>query len=102
AFSFESVPATGPYPNNRYTLMRRIMDWFGIGKSIPQFMHGDVNGDQIIDAGDVVFLINYLFKGAAAPYPLDAGDANCDGRVDSGDVIYLINYLYKAGPVPPC
>ncbi|MGB8656733.1 MAG: C25 family cysteine peptidase [Candidatus Zixiibacteriota bacterium] len=26
AFSFESVPATGPYPNNRYTLMRRIMD----------------------------------------------------------------------------
>ncbi|MGB8656734.1 MAG: dockerin type I domain-containing protein [Candidatus Zixiibacteriota bacterium] len=65
-------------------------------------MHGDVNGDQIIDAGDVVSLVNYLFKGDAAPYPFDAGDANCDGRVDSGDVIYLINYLYKAGPVPPC
>ena len=63
---------------------------------------GDANADQIIDVGDVVYLINYLFKGGATPYPLCSGDCNCDVVVDVGDVVYLINYLFKNGPVPNC
>jgi len=63
---------------------------------------GDANGDGILDVGDVVYLINYLFKSGPAPIPLDAGDANCDGIVDIGDVVYLINYLFKGGPPPGC
>jgi len=62
---------------------------------------GDVNGDGVVDLGDVLHLINYLYKGGPAPDPLEAGDVNCDGVVDLGDVLYLINYLYKGGP-PPC
>ncbi|MGB7063090.1 MAG: S8 family serine peptidase [Candidatus Zixiibacteriota bacterium] len=61
---------------------------------------GDANGDGTIDIGDVVYLINYLYKGGPAPEPLDAGDANSDGVIDIGDVVYLINYLYKGGPSP--
>lgn len=64
--------------------------------------HGDVNADGVIDVGDVVYLINYLFKGGLAPNPLLAGDATCDGTVDVGDVVYLINYLFKNGPAPDC
>ncbi|MCK4404645.1 MAG: carboxypeptidase regulatory-like domain-containing protein [candidate division Zixibacteria bacterium] len=99
AFPFEAIPQTGSYPNNSYTLMRRIMDWFGLEK--PAYMHGDANGDKIVDLADVVYLINYLYKDGAAPEPLEAGDANCDEMVDLGDVVYLINYLYRDGP-PPC
>ncbi|UCB51519.1 MAG: dockerin type I repeat-containing protein, partial [Candidatus Zixiibacteriota bacterium] len=102
AFAIEAVPESGSYPNNRYTLMRRIMNWFGIGRTASEVMHGDANGDQLIDVGDVVFLVNYLYKGDIPPAPWEAGDANCDGEVDLGDVVYLINYLYKGGDAPPC
>lgn len=66
------------------------------------YLHGDANGDRLIDVGDVVYLINYLYKNGSAPNPLQAGDATCDSVVDVGDVVYLINYLFKSGPAPSC
>jgi len=98
AFSFEAIPQGGTDPNNARTVMRRIMDWFGISKS---FSRGDVNGDGEINSGDVVYLINYLFKEGPQPQPWESGDVNCDGVINSSDVVYLINYLFKGGP-PPC
>jgi hypothetical protein len=66
-----------------------------------QSLCGDVTGDDVVDVGDVVYLINYLFKNGPAPDPLQTGDVNLDAVVDVGDVVYLINYLFKGGP-PPC
>jgi hypothetical protein len=66
------------------------------------FICGDANGDGVINSADVVYLINYLFKGGPAPNPLWVGDANCDGTINSADVVYLINYLFKGGPSPGC
>jgi len=63
---------------------------------------GDATGDGKVDVGDVIYLVNYLFRSGTPPFPLDAGDANCDGKVDVGDAIYLVNYLFKAGPIPSC
>jgi hypothetical protein len=63
---------------------------------------GDTNGDGIIDLGDLVYLINFLYKGGPAPDALTVGDCNCDGVVDIGDVIFLINYLFRDGPSPDC
>ena len=63
---------------------------------------GDANADGVVDVGDVVCLINYLFKSGPAPNPLLTGDTNCDSTVDVGDVVYLINYLFKSGPAPSC
>jgi hypothetical protein len=63
---------------------------------------GDANGDGLLDLGDVIILLNYLFKGGDPPFPLQTGDTNCDGVVDLGDVIYLLNYLFKGGPEPVC
>jgi hypothetical protein len=62
---------------------------------------GDANGDRIINIGDVVYLVTYLYKGGPPPDPLWTGDANSDGIVNIGDVVYLVSYLYKGGP-PPC
>ena len=67
-----------------------------------QFLHGDANGDAVVDVGDVVYLINYLYKSGPPPVLLVAGDTNCDGIVDIGDVVYLINYLYRGGDPPGC
>jgi hypothetical protein len=62
---------------------------------------GDCNENGLIEPGDVIFLLNYLFRGGDAPQPLCRGDANCNGDRDPGDVVLLINYLFK-GNVPPC
>jgi len=63
---------------------------------------GEVTGDGVIDLGDLLYLISYLYKGGLAPCPMEAGDVNCDGVVDLGDVLYVISYLYKGGPPPAC
>ena len=66
------------------------------------FTRGDANGDGVIDAADVVYLINFLFvAGSPAPDPLWVGDANCDGVIDAADVVYLINFLFVPGSPPP-
>ncbi|MCK4223897.1 MAG: hypothetical protein KAX39_01870 [candidate division Zixibacteria bacterium] len=79
-----------------YMVMQKVLDWL----MTPSYMPGDPNGDQTVDLGDVVYLINYLFKGESPPEPLAAGDANGDCVVDLGDVVYLINYLFKGGAPP--
>jgi hypothetical protein len=62
--------------------------------------YGDVNSDGNVDVGDVILLVNYLFRSGPAPSPLARGDVNGDCLVDVGDVVYLINYLFKGGPQP--
>jgi hypothetical protein len=64
------------------------------------YVCGDANRDDQTDLGDVVHLINYLYKSGSEPLPIEAGDCNRDEMVDLGDVIYLLNYLYKDGPHP--
>ena len=68
---------------------------------IPPVQIGDVTANGLIDIGDVIYLINYLFRSGSNPDPLWTGDANCDRVVDIGDVVYLINYLFRGGPAPP-
>jgi hypothetical protein len=68
----------------------------------PEFVRGDANGDGDVGPGDIVFLLNYLYRLGGPPCPMAAGDANCDEVVGPGDVVYLINYLYRGGPPPSC
>jgi hypothetical protein len=65
-------------------------------------LRGDLTGDEQVNIADVIYLVNYLFKGGSAPEQPLSADANCDGIVDLGDLIYLIDYLYKKGPKPGC
>jgi hypothetical protein len=66
------------------------------------YLCGDCNGDGVLEPGDVVSLLNYLFKNGPAPAPLEAGDCNCDSLVDPADVVYMINYLFREGSPPGC
>ena len=64
-------------------------------------LHGDADGDGVVDISDVVYLIHYLFVKGPEPIPMEAGDVNCNGVVNIADVIYLLNYVFIGGP-PPC
>lgn len=83
------VPPSGTTDTASYTVQE---GW--------HFKNGDANDNGVINALDVTFLINYLYKHGAPPYPIEAGDANCNGVVNALDVTALINFLYKHGPAP--
>ncbi len=55
---------------------------------------GDVNSDGILDVGDLVYLLNYLYRNGIPPSPLSLGDFNHDSEVNVSDVVALINYLF--------
>ncbi|HVP35770.1 MAG TPA: SBBP repeat-containing protein [Terriglobales bacterium] len=87
--------ATVPPPGQADTVIYEVM----------QYLRGDANRDGKKTVSDVVYTINYLFKGGPAPAPLSLGDVNyCfEGKeqVTVADVVYLVNYLFKGGK-PPC
>lgn len=63
---------------------------------------GDVNLDRKVTSADIIYSVNYCFKGGPAPLPLViAGDVNCSGTQTSADIIGLVNYIFKSG-TPPC
>ena len=80
------------------TLTENItLDYYG------GFAWGDCNDDDIITSADIIYLVNYTFKGGPEPIPVvDVGDANCDGVITASDIIYLVNYVFKSGPDPGC
>jgi aminopeptidase N len=61
---------------------------------------GDANVDSEVSVGDVVFLINHIFKGGPAPEVPNWADANADCEVSVGDAVYLINHIFREGPAP--
>ena len=63
---------------------------------------GDVDQDSLVTASDIIYMVNYVFKGGFKPTPCEgAGDVDCDGVSTSADIIGLVNYTFKSGP-PPC
>ena len=66
---------------------------------------GNVNGllDDVVNVADLTYLVNFLFKGGAAPPVMAEADVNADGIVNVSDLTYLVNFLFKGGPAPaPC
>ena len=61
---------------------------------------GDANSDSLVNVGDIVFLLNFLYQRGPEPCVCEAADANADCVINVGDIIYLINYLFVGGPPP--
>ncbi len=63
---------------------------------------GDANASNgTPNLSDIIYLVNYVFKGGPAPSPTCRGDANgSGGSANLSDIIYLVNYVFKGGPAP--
>jgi len=66
------------------------------------FICGDLDKDTNICLLDMIFLVNYLYKGGPAPDPIESADVNSDGSIDFIDLIHLRDYIYMEGNPPSC
>jgi hypothetical protein len=63
---------------------------------------GDANGSQVVEVGDVVTLLNYLYKGFpeyTLCAPKDRADANNSCDIEIGDITILLSYLFHGLPL---
>lgn len=59
--------------------------------------------DSNLLINDIVWLVNYLFKGGDYPCCEEEADINDDDLVNVADPTYFVNALFKGGPpVPTC
>ena len=95
--TFETEPSLGHY--NAYT------DTTGLtfvqpltisGWIFTDVISGDANSDGILDVGDLVYLLNYLYRNGIPPSPVSLGDFNHDAEVNVSDIVALINYLFHS------
>ncbi len=79
-------------------LIAKVYDYFG-QTSGPR-PNGDVTGDGRVNISDIVFVINYLYRGGPPPNDPNYADVNGNCVINIQDISYLIKYLYLGGPAP--
>jgi hypothetical protein len=61
---------------------------------------GDANVDGDVNVGDIVYIINFIFKEGAEPPVPNWADVNYDCLINVGDAVFLINYVFRDGAEP--
>ncbi|UCD63810.1 MAG: hypothetical protein JSW34_13905, partial [Candidatus Zixiibacteriota bacterium] len=65
-------------------------------------LKGDINSNGQVSSADIMYFVDYLWKGGPPPPCHQHGDVNDNGVVSSGDLMYLVDFLWKGGPAPVC
>jgi hypothetical protein len=104
ADTMEVIEETPPRALKRQWAYNKYKDYtpykYRYVQEVSENIAGDANSDGIVSVGDVIWLVNYLFKRGPAPVPCWKGDVNADCRITVSDVVYLVNYLFRNGPKP--
>jgi hypothetical protein len=77
--------------------------WFMVlgTTACPIIVAGDLNETGDVTPADIIYIVNYVFKGGPYPAPCaGAADMNCNGEISAADIIYIVNYVFRAGPDP--
>ncbi|HWR83630.1 MAG TPA: hypothetical protein VN285_10025, partial [Candidatus Deferrimicrobium sp.] len=74
------------------------------GESATIAVNGDVDGSGVVEFVDLIYLIDFLFRGGSAPIDMNTADVDASCVVNVGDVTYFVAYLFLGGaePLPGC
>lgn len=101
-FSVTGQPSpVGEASSSAHRLQSGYIPEFG-GNGSCCTLAGNANGDDKVNIGDAIFIVNYLFRSGPPPTCMDQANANCDAAVNIGDAVYLVNYLFRSGAAPCC
>ena len=57
---------------------------------------GDANGDDTVNAADIVELVNYIMGSPSGKFDDKAADVNGDGVVNAADIVAIVNIIMGA------
>lgn len=60
----------------------------------------DNDPDQIIDIEDLVYMVDFQFRGGPFPECVDEANVDAMGMVDISDLVYLVDYQFRGGNEP--
>ena len=60
------------------------------GNFIKKEKKGDANGDDTVNAADIVEVVNYIMGHPSSKYKEDTADANGDGVVNAADIVAIV------------
>jgi dextranase len=66
----------------------------------PAFRRGDANNDGIVDVGDALLIVNFVYRNTPVSCE-DACDADDNGTVAEADAVAIVDYLFR-GVDPVC
>lgn len=69
-------------------------------------IRGNIDNDinDIIDVSDLVYMVDYQFRGGPAPACLEEADLETPQTpplIDVGDLVYMVDYQFRGGAAPP-
>ncbi|MCP4569556.1 MAG: hypothetical protein GY841_18420 [FCB group bacterium] len=88
------------HPNHPLSVNLAFAIYGDVTDTCDEQFPGDVDNNGTIGSTDIVYLVNYLYKGGSAPPVLANADPNGDCWIDEGDIEYLIAYIFDEGPDP--
>lgn len=94
--------AVAPYYNGVAAYDPEGLSLFHVNMPACCTLPGDAAYDGTTNLADVIYLINYIFKGGPALLCPPSGDANGDCALNIGDAVYLVEYIFKGGDAPVC
>ena len=56
---------------------------------------GDANGDGVVNANDILTIVNYTMNMTSVPIDLSTADINNDGVVNVADIVMIVNIISK-------
>jgi arylsulfotransferase ASST len=67
------------------------------------FICGDAdNNNEGPNVADLVYLVDYLFKGGTAPEILESSSVDGEPGILVSDLTYMVDFLFKGGDAPVC
>ena len=60
------------------------------------FVKGDANDDLVVNAADIVEVVNYIMGNPSAAFNFSAADVNGDGSVNAADIVLIVNMILSS------
>ncbi len=79
-------------------LMAHVIEVFGT--SGPVEIPCDIDTSGVVDISDLVYLIDYMFRGGPPPPLMNSADVNASCQIDISDLVYVVDYMFLEGPIP--
>ena len=65
-------------------------------ESVTSFIPGDAHKDNVVNAEDIVEVVNYIMGNPSEKFNKDAADVNDDKVVNAADIISIVNIIMTA------